>query len=286
MALSDFRGHWALVTGASAGIGREFAAQLAAAGMNVVLVARRAPLLAALSDELARRHGTETLVVPADLSKPNAAARIRSQVQAKGVKIRLLVNNAGAGRMGRFEATPEAVYDDIVSLNAAAVVSMCRAFFDHLTAFPESAVVNVSSQAAYQPVPYMAVYAATKAFVHSFSQALYGEWREKGVFVQTLVPGPTASEFDAKAGAYECAVGPRGSARDVVAAALARIGQDAPVVAAVRGTYRQRLLASLLPPRVLIREVAKIFRPPQMAGTQARAEALGNLVGRKTRSVG
>jgi short-subunit dehydrogenase len=109
----------------------------------------------------------------------------------------------------------------------------------------------------------MAVYAASKAFVHSFSQALYGEWKAHGILVQTLVPGPTATEFDAKAGAYESALAGRDAAADVVRASLAALDKGTAVVNVAKGTYKQRFFAGLIPPRLVIREVGKMFKPPQ-----------------------
>jgi short-subunit dehydrogenase len=262
MQLSDLTGHWALVTGASSGIGEEFAGQLAQAGMRLVLVARREERLQAVVDRLRARYGVEVRAVVADLADTAAAARIREELDAAGIRVRLLCNNAGAGRWGRFEATEARVYDELGTLNTTALVAMCRRFFDHLAGFPNSAVINVSSAAAYQPVPYMAVYAASKAFVQSFSQALHGEWKEHGILVQTLVPGPTDTEFDAKAGAYESALTERDPPADVVRASLAGLERGVPVVTAAKGTYKQRVFAGLAPPAMVIREVGKMFKPP------------------------
>jgi len=263
MQLSDLTGHWALVTGASSGIGEEFAGQLAQAGMRLVLVARREERLQAVADALRVRYGAEVRAIVADLADTAAAARIRDELDAAGIRVRLLCNNAGAGRWGRFEDTQAQVYDELGTLNTTALVAMCRRFFDHLASFPSSAVINVSSAAAYQPVPYMAVYAASKAFVQSFSQALHGEWKEHGIVVQTLVPGPTATEFDAKAGAYESALKTeRDAPADVVRASLAGLGRGVPVVNAAKGTYKQRLFAGLAPHSMVIREVGKMFKPP------------------------
>ena len=174
----------------------------------------------------------------------------------------LLCNNAASGRWGRFEVTPADTYEEMIRLNMAAMVSLCRHFLPDLISYPTRAIINVSSQAAYQPVPYMAVYAATKAFVQSFSQALYGEWKDRGILVQTLVPGPTATEFDAKAGAYVSAVSTRGSPHDVVRVALAHLEKDIPVVSTVRGTYKQRVFAALAPPKMVIKTVGRMFQPP------------------------
>lgn len=262
MQLSDLTGHWALVTGASSGIGEEFAGQLAQAGMRLVLVARREERLQAVVDRLRTRYGVDARAIVADLADTAAPARIRAELDDAGIRVRLLCNNAGAGRWGRFEATEARVYDELGTLNTTALVAMCRRFFDHLAAFPSSAVINVSSAAAYQPVPYMAVYAASKAFVQSFSQALHGEWKEHGILVQTLVPGPTDTEFDAKAGAYESALMERDPPADVVRASLAGLERGVPVVTAAKGTYKQRVFAGLAPPAMVIREVGKMFKPP------------------------
>jgi len=260
---------WALVTGASSGIGREFCHQLAGAGLNLVLVSRRAGLLAALADELSGQHDTSTLIVPEDLCDVLARTRIREHVDQAGVRIRLLVNNAAVGFWGPFERSEPERYERMIELNATAMVGMCAEFLPQLSSHPRSAVINVSSQAAFQPVPYMAVYAATKAFVYSFSLALHEEWRDRGVQVQTLVPGPTASEFDENAGAYASALQVRHPPAEAVNAALSHLAGGAPLVSSAKGIWKQRLFAGLLPPGFLVREVAKMFRPPKEGSPKA-----------------
>lgn len=262
MKLSEAKGHWALVTGASSGIGREFAIQLAQAGMHLVLVARRRERLEALAATLQDDYGVQTRVVVADLAERNQVALLHATLAAENIKVRLLCNNAGSGRWGRFESTAADEYERMNALNTSAMVAMCHCFFKDLSSFASSAVINVSSPATYQPVPFMAVYAASKAFVQSFSQALYGEWKEHGILVQTLVPGPTASEFDEIAGAYASALLERGRPGLVAAASLAALDGGTPVVTVAKGIYKQRVFAGLAPSSMVIREVAKMFRPP------------------------
>ncbi|MBE9535110.1 MAG: SDR family NAD(P)-dependent oxidoreductase [Proteobacteria bacterium] len=263
MRSKEAKGDWALVTGASSGIGREFAIQLAAAGMNVVLVARRKHLLDILALELSQQYGIRTLTLSVNLSRTNVISEIKSRLVEEDVKVRMLVNNAAFGRWGRFEKTQLEVYEEMIRLNVMAMVSLCHHFLQDLNSFPSSAIINVSSPAAYNPIPYMSVYAATKAFVSSFSQALYGEWKDRGVLVQTLVPGPTETEFDSIAGAYASALKNRGPADEVVKTSLAHLAGDAPLVISAKGTYKQRLFAALFPAKTVIKTVARMFHPPK-----------------------
>lgn len=257
-----WRGDWALVTGASSGIGKEFAMQLASAGFNLAVVARRVELLEALAQELRAKYPIKVFVVGYDLTRPNAPATVRARLDEAGICIRLLVNNAAAGKWGRFEMVAAEEYDRILQLNNQALVGLCREFFPCLSSFPRSAVVNISSQAAFQPVPFMAVYAASKAFVHSFSLALYEEWKRYGIYVQTLIPGPTSTEFDEKAGAYASSLSERRSASEAVECALQKLAGDEPVVSSVKGLYKQRAFGALAPPKTVLTTVAKMFRPP------------------------
>lgn len=261
--LEQCAGDWALVTGASAGIGREFACQLAAHGMNVLAVARREPVLQALAAEIEQAHGVRVLPVALDLTAPGAGPELQRHLQALGdAKLRLAVNNAACGLWGAFDAGHAARHAEIVQLNCAALVAVAAALLPALARAAPSALINVSSQAAYQPVPYMAVYGASKAFAHSFSLALYEELAPTGVLVQTLVPAPTATEFDQRAGAYGSAVAERGTPGAVVAAALAGLERGDAVASNARGLWKQRLFAGLFSPAFVVRQVAKMFRPP------------------------
>ena len=263
MDLAALKGAWAIVTGASAGIGREFATRLAQRGVNVVLVARRGDLLAALASELQSNHGVSAQAIALDLADNDAALRLRELLAERRIHPRLLVNNAAVGRWGRFEATPVETYERMLRINVEAVLSLCETFLPLLAQQQPAAVVNVSSPAALQPVPYMAAYAASKAFVQSFSLALHEEWRGRGVYVQTLVPGPTASEFDRLAGAYDSRLGGhRDPPAKAVDASLRGFAGEHPLVVSAGGTFPQRLFAALAPTRFMLAKVGRMFRPP------------------------
>lgn len=261
---ASLAGAWAVVTGASSGIGLEFARQLAQRGLHLALVARSSGRLDELAGELATRHAVRTLPLSLDLGLPDAAARLRAALDAEGIRPRLLVNNAGVGRWGRFEGADLAVHHCIAAVNALATLELCRVFLPELAEQAPSAIVNLSSPAALQPMPYMATYAASKAFVHSLSLALHEEWRDRGVYVQTLVPGPTATDFDRRAGAYASAIGAkRAPPGAVVDAALRAFADELPLVTAASGTYGQRLFAGLAPTRFMLRKLGTMFRPPR-----------------------
>ena len=195
----DYRGRWALVTGASMGIGEAFARALAARGMNVALCARSAERLAALAGEIEGEHGVRTHVVPADLAQPGAPAQAWAKARRAG-EIHLLVNNAGFGLHGRFEALDAGRQREMLALNCTAVLGLAHLALGEMRARRSGGIVNVASVVAFQPVPWMATYAATKAFVLSLSEALAEENRGSGVRVLCVSPGPTPSGFQAVAG--------------------------------------------------------------------------------------
>jgi uncharacterized protein len=216
----SYRGRWALVTGASAGIGEVFARRLAERGMHLVLTARREARLEALAAELERAHGVDTDVVAADLGEPGEAARLWDRA-ARDRSIHLLVNNAGFGAQGRFEAIPLDAQVRMVQLNCTALMELAHLALPGMRRRGDGGIVNVSSVAAFQPVPRIATYAATKAFVLSLSEALWTENRDAGVRVLALCPGRTPTEFQevAGTGSAEGAFGAR-SPEQVVDAGL------------------------------------------------------------------
>lgn len=215
-----YRGRMALITGASGGIGAAFARALAARGMALVLVARGEGPLRALAAELAARHGVRAEVVVADLADVDAPARITAAVAEQGLTVDLLVNNAGFGAYGPFAALDAARDHRQIMVNVAAVVGLAHAFVPAMAARGEGAVINVASLGGFQPAPYLAVYGASKAFVLSFSQALWAEYRRQGVQVLALCPGPVRTGFFDALGSATPAMGAMLPPERVVAAAL------------------------------------------------------------------
>ncbi len=192
---------WALVTGASSGLGAEFARQLASRGMHLVLVARRRELMEELATELLTQHGTHCLVMVSDLSEPGEPRRILSDLAAKGIAIELLVNNAGFGIVGEADATDVDRVLNMVRLNVSATVDLTHRLLPDMLARGHGAILNVSSLSAFQPVAYMGAYAASKAFVLHFSESLHCELKERGITVTAVCPGVTRTAFFDIAGA-------------------------------------------------------------------------------------
>ena len=184
-----------LITGASAGLGVEFARQLKARGQKLVLVARRKDRLDALAAELGNAR-----VVAIDLSEAGSTARLMADVAAAGEYVDTLINNAGFGLKGRFAELDAARQRAMIDLNVTSLTELCRAVAPGMFERGQGAILNVASTAAFQPGPNMAVYFATKAYVLSFSEALHEELKPHGIHVTALCPGPTKTEFGEVAG--------------------------------------------------------------------------------------
>jgi len=254
-------GRRALVTGASSGIGEAFARALARRGTPLVLVARRAERLAQIAQELGGPARAEGIAL--DLSRPDAGETLEAELASRGVEVDLLVNNAGVGLTGRFHELPPERLLSMVDLNARAVVDLTRRFLPGMIQRHRGAVINVVSTSAFQPVAFFAVYAASKAFVLSFTESLAGELRGTGVGVQALCPGLTESEFHQVAGTDRVPFSrtPALKAEDVAERSL-----DALATGELRVIpgWRDRLLlrAQALVPRAVVRRVAgELFRP-------------------------
>ena len=240
----QLKGQWALVTVGSEGIGREFAHQLAGLGMNLVIVARTESKLRLAEESLKKQFDCKVLVITEDLTDPFSFARILEKLKQNSIKVKILVNNAGVG-----------------ALNVKAPVLLSQLLFEDLRNHDESAIINVSSIAAYKPTPYMSVYAATKSFLMSFSQGLWAEWGKHGIRVQTLAPKTTDTESSKKPGNFQTTE-TKDTAETVVRQSLrALFAYNQKIVVPVKGTLFSRILAKILPAKVWIRQVAKIFNP-------------------------
>jgi short-subunit dehydrogenase len=211
----------ALVTGASSGIGADLARELAQDGHDLVLSARTRAPMEALEVEL-EAYGASCAVIAADLAKPGAAAELASTLEASGLVIDVLVNNAGLGCIGRFDQMEPQRISDMLMVNVVALTELTRLLLPGMVARARGRVLLVASTASFQPGPRMAAYFATKAFVLSLGEALTYELRGTGVTVTTLCPGATATNFFKTAGANDLALRPAMSASEV-----ARIGYRA-----------------------------------------------------------
>jgi short-subunit dehydrogenase len=185
----------ALVTGASAGLGEEFAAQLAPRLSRIVLVARRGEKMEVLATQLRERFGIEVLVVTADLSKKGEREALAKDLSSKGWEVDVLVNNAGLGDYGEFRTADWERTEAMLQVNVEALTHLTHLFLPGMIVREGGAIVNVSSLASLLPIPDFAVYAASKAYVSSFSEALRMEVRELGVEVLAVCPGPVKTEF-------------------------------------------------------------------------------------------
>ena len=241
-------GEWALVTGASAGIGVAFARRLAADRLNVVLVARRVDRLEELAAELGRR-GVATRVVSEDLEREGAVARIEQRVA--DLPIGILVNNAGFSMVGRFDRVPREKIAGMIRVNCLAVAELTHAFLPAMKARRRGAIVIVSSIAGYTPIGYAATYAATKAFDLMLAEGLWVENRGSGVDVLALSPGPVDTEFQTVAGE---APHPGATPESVVDVAFAALGKKPSVIA---GAYNKaRVWGTRLAPRAQVARIA------------------------------
>lgn len=185
----------ALITGASSGIGEIFAKELASRKTNLVLVARSEDKLQKLANELQYQYQIQADVIVQDLTAPAATNSVFEIVSQKGLTIDLLVNNAGFGDYGDFTERPLEKLVNMIQLNITALVELTHLFLPRMQQNKSGAIINVSSLGGFQPLPYMSVYGATKAFVLSFSEALWAENQDSGVKILALCPGPTESEF-------------------------------------------------------------------------------------------
>ncbi|MFX0578238.1 SDR family NAD(P)-dependent oxidoreductase [Nocardia nepalensis] len=260
--MREWSGATAVVTGASSGIGAELATALARRQCDLVLVARREDRLRDLATQLEQAHGIRARVVAADLSVPAEVERLARLLDAGDAPIDVLVNNAGFATHGTFVEQDATRLGDEVAVNVGAVVGLTRALLPAMVRRGRGVVLNVASTAAFQPIPYMAVYGATKAFVLSFTEALWGELEGTGVDVLALCPGATDTEFFDVAG-ESASVGGRQTPSQVAATAMRGLDRRKPppsVVSGIANAWSARL-PRVLPRRTAIRVTRALVAP-------------------------
>ena len=258
---SDFTGKWALVTGASSGIGTELARELARRGAKLILTARRRDRLETLAAELAL-HGTETRILAEDLHDPEAPKRIYAATEGAGIAIDILVNNAGLGRYGDFVRNPIEQELSQVRVNCEAMVHLTRLFLPRMVERRRGWILVTASTASFQPVPYLAVYAATKVFDRYFAQAIAEEVARFGVKVTALCPGPTESEFFeiANATAFKRKVQPTA---EVARKAIDALAKGKRTILPKRDGRVTAFLVRFLPVRLITWYVDRMGRPKE-----------------------
>ncbi|HLO85600.1 MAG TPA: SDR family oxidoreductase [Nostocaceae cyanobacterium] len=254
----------ALITGASGGIGKAFAEELAARKTNLVLVARSAEKLQQIAEKLQKQHQIEIDYIVQDLTEPQATDRVFEAIKAKEITIDLLINNAGFGDYGDFAERDAERQLKMVQLNIVALVDLTHKFLPLMRQKRSGSIINVASIAGFQPIPYISVYAATKAFVISFSEALWAENRDYGVHVLVVCPGPTETDFFTEARfppALAAANNKISTPEEVVHDALAGLARGDSTV--VSGGLRNQIIVNLqrfLPRQSIVSLLAKQFK--------------------------
>ncbi|MBW4662497.1 MAG: SDR family oxidoreductase [Drouetiella hepatica Uher 2000/2452] len=239
-------GKTALITGASSGIGASFAYELASRKMNLVLVARSADKLQALATQLRDRYSISVEVITADLSREGEGLRVYKEAQARQLHVDMLINNAGFSTHGAFESILPDKDHQQVMLNVVSVVDLTHAFIPNMLAKGEGSVINIGSTTSFYPLPRQAVYAATKAFILSFSEALWIEYRKRGIKVLALCPGATNTEFFNAMG--RDVVAGKHSPQKVVHVGLSALERDRHyVIPGFKNSFESNILPRLLP---------------------------------------
>lgn len=262
IVLKTYADHWGLITGASSGIGAEFARQLAARGMHCVLVARREDRLQALAQELEGAHGTRCEIVPADLAKPNAGRELLAEVSRRGIAVELLVNNAGFGLVSSVEETDVGQALELIQVNVVGLTELTLLAAQEMVQRGHGGIINIGSIASFQPIGYMGVYSASKAYVLHFSEALWAELQTHGVTVTTLCPGTTRTAFFDRSGVPGWAERNRGQdVETVVRTGLEAFDAKRPYVVSGWSNYIMSLAVRLATRATVVKASMSVFRP-------------------------
>jgi len=261
--MTPWSGKWALVTGASAGIGTALAEELARGGTNLVLTARRRERLEELAQKLSVTHKIQTKTFVADLTHADAPEKIFQFTKAQRIEVELLINNAGFGAYGEFQTVETRRLTEMVQVNCAAVVHLTRLYLPEMVARRHGDVLIVASTASFQSVPYLSTYAATKAFDLLFAEGLAEEMKPHGVRFCALCPGSTESEFAEVAGQSHIAAtrANRETAEKVARTGLRALAAGKSYVISGLGNYLGVLGQRLVSRRMVARVAARMFRP-------------------------
>src|ERR1700719_565702 len=261
--IAEWRGKWALITGASAGIGVALAKELAAGGANLVLTARRQERLEELARELAAKHKIKTAIFAADLADVSVPEKIYAFTRTQGIIVELLVNNAGFGAYGELHSVEVKRLLDMVQVNCAALVHLTRLYVPDMVARRSGDILILASTASFQAVPYISTYAATKAFDLLFAEGLAEEMKPYGVRVCALCPGSTETEFQEVAGqsSIVAAMKNRETAEKVAHVGLQALAAGKSYVISGTGNYLGAHAQRLVPRRIVTRIAASMFRP-------------------------
>jgi uncharacterized protein len=265
--ISEWRGKWALVTGASAGIGVAFATELAAGGTNLVLIARRKDRLDELAQKLSAAHKINVEVCAADLTQPSAPEEIFAFTRSKAIEFDLLINNAGFGAYGEFTSIETQRLLDMVQVNCTAVVHLTGLYLPEMVNRHHGDVLIVSSTAAFQAVPYISTYAATKAFDLLLAEGLAEEMKPHGIRVCALCPGSTESEFHQVAGQTHLTsmARHRETAEKVARTGLQALAAGKSYVVSGTRNYLGVQSQRVAPRALVTRIAANMFRPSKQA---------------------
>jgi uncharacterized protein len=259
--MSEWKGKWALITGASAGIGVALAEELAAGGTHLVLTARRLDRLQEVAKSLGQQHDIQTQVFEADLAQRVAPRQIYEFTRAKSLQIDLLINNAGFGQYGELHQVETERLVDMVEVNCTAVVHLTRLFVPDMVARHRGDILILASTAAFQAVPYISTYAATKAFNLLFAEGLAEEMKPHGIRVCALCPGSTESEFHAVAKQEQFTAKKQEPADKVARTGLLALAAGKSYVISGVGNYLGAHSQRIVPRGVVTRIAGNMFRP-------------------------
>lgn len=257
--LTSFKGKTALVTGASSGIGMGFARTLAANGIDLVITARSEMKLQDLAQELKTAYGINIYVIILDLAEANAVYKLTEYLRKNRITVDILINNAGFGKWAKFLDEPLTSYHQMLALNINSLVTLTYLLLPAMLEKKQGLIINVASTAAFQPLPYIAIYGASKTFVLNFTEAIAGENLDSGVKFLALCPGNTATNFAQVANADTDGM-PVSTVETVVDAAIRALGRNQLYCIPGKRNYFSAQFARIIPRFIMLKIVENMFR--------------------------